>query len=450
MKAKAFYLKIALGVACSFIITSNLVYSDTQKSPTNPIEESSRTESAETQDESEDISLSDETQLELAKIRLLLEKEECEKALERLELLSKTHPNSLEIFLMQANAEHQLGQWISALHTINKAEKKYPENKDLKNLRKDILFDHREYISLEGEYKKTGSIRKQYFSILEGKVRVNPLTYLNFDLQNNSIDAKTMTRPKSGNTVSKKVHRQKADLSLEHFFNDTHSVKAGLYGAQSIVGAHASYTLNDKKGRTTLAARLRRPNWDYSETVIFSGSQDSLSLKRFFKFTKAFTLSLEGNLNNYNVDGLSSIAKSLTLLGRVAYTFFSKNGYALLPGKNSSIGLAYTLDSEHPYRVKKRVNSTGDRYSMLGISRTETHGFEIFASTFLTPQLELSAYGGYTVTRFEKNNPFAGANLHYTLKDKIRFGLEYSHTVESSDQSETTDRLRLKATYFFT
>ena len=411
-------------------------------------EDSSSQEIANVDDE-DDEDFSDEVQLELAKIRLVLEKGHYQEGLNRLETLSQSYPDNMDLLLMKASAQSQVGQWISALSSVETVLKEESDNQEALNLRKDILKEHRGFMSIKAEYKKTGSLRKESFAFLKGKVKLAQWTYLHFDLQNDYIDAKNMTRPRTGEDTARKANRTQGDVSLEHYFNDTHSVKGGIYGARAIVGGHASYTLQDSKGYTTVGGRLRRPDWDYSETVVFNGSQDSAFLRRLLKFSEAFEVSLEGGVNNYHVDKIDNVAQTGFALGRAAYTFSNKEGYAYLPGKNSSIVLSYAFDGEYPYRVKNRANSKGEGYPVLGVTRSENHNFELSLSTFLTAALEVSAYGGYTFTRFAKNSPFAGANLDYTIKEKIKLGLEYGHTVDTVNRTQNVDRFRAKVTYLF-
>ena len=110
---------------------------------------------------------------------------------------------------------------------------------------------------------------------------------------------------------TERANRQKANVYVEHFFDNGHSAKAGVYGASKIFGGHASFTLTDSLGSTTLEGKLRRPDWDYSETVIYNGTRDTVALNRILNLTENFEIEAEGGFNNYNVDGIDNIAQFL-------------------------------------------------------------------------------------------------------------------------------------------
>lgn len=391
----------------------------------------------------------DETQLELATIRLHFEQGKYDDGLDRLEALSRQYPNNIDLRIMKAQAEFQLGKWIAALNTVEEELAHYPDHKELLALRKEILSTRRPYISIAGEYRKVRGLRNETFAFLNGRINLGRLTYLGMDLQHDYIDAKDVVRPKTGSIQSQKAYRSKGDVFIEHFFNDTHSVKGGIYGAQSIIGGHLAYTLTDSRGHTTLAGKFRQPYWDYSETVIYRGTRDKVSLARLMRFSEAFSINMEGGFNNYNVDRIDNVVQSGSILARSEYNFFNKNGYTFLPGKKSSIGVAYTFDAEYPYHVKNRINSSDEGYPVLAITRAEEHAFELNLSTLLFKSLEFGAFGGYSLSRFNKNIPFAGANLGYTIEEKIKLGIEYEHRADSSDRSATIDRVKAEVTYLF-
>lgn len=396
--------------------------------------------------------LSDMLHLELAHVRLLLEKKDYVNGFKKLSKLLEKNPDNLELVQMKATAENQVGKWPEAIETIDKAEKNNYEEDDieeLEELRKDILASQEEYVALEGEHRETKGLRKEYFGFFKSRVRLAKFTYVGTDLQQNRLRIDNITRPRTGIIDNSTVYRHQGDIYFEHFFEEGHSIKAGIYGAQRVLGGHAGFTFVDNLGSTTFGVKFRKPDWDNSESVIYEGSRDTVSLGRLLNITPEFQVNVEGGWNNYNSDGLENLVQSFTLLNRFGYTVSEKEGFVFFPGKDSSLGIAYNLEAEYPYHTKNKLNLEGERYSPLSIERTENHGFEFNFSTVLLTSLQIAGFGGYRMTRFTKNNPYAGANLNYTLKEKVKLGFEYEHGIDSSDGSKVMQRFKTSLRYLF-
>ena len=124
-------------------------------------------------------------------------------------------------------------------------------------------------------------------------------------------------------------------------------------------------------------------------------------------------------------------------------------GFSYFPGQKTGMTVSYTLDGEYPIKRKNRINSAGQNYQPSSVSRTESHSFELYISTYVTQAIEMALFGGYTLSRFEKNNPFGGANLALSLKDKVKLGFEYSHTMDSADRGESVNRFQGRIRYLF-
>ena len=153
---------------------------------------------------SETVALGEDIEFELAEIRLILEQKKYDEGLKRLDVLSKNNPDNIELVKMKAYAESASGRWSKALDTLDEAEKRFPGNEDLQGVRDDILDgqrDNRDFISIEGEYRKVGSTRKEYFGFLKGRVRVAASTHIGVEGEHNRIYAKEIARPKTGATV---------------------------------------------------------------------------------------------------------------------------------------------------------------------------------------------------------------------------------------------------------
>lgn len=393
--------------------------------------------------------LSDDTQLKLAKIRLHMEKGDYKKGLNQLRVIVRDNPNNPEILQMKASAENAIGKWPKALETVDSALKKFPKHPDLVNLKKDILKDRRSFIQIATEYKRVGSDRNEKFGFLKGLKRITNFTYLGFDFHHNSIYLNEVTRPKTGFPQSVNAKRQRGNIHVTHYFRDGHRLKGGVYAAPNIFGGHASLKFVDDKGSTTVGGKLREPDWDNMEAVIWFGTRDRLFMNRRFKLTDNTELTLEGGVNQYNVDGISSAVRTLSALLRLSHTFYREKGFAYIPGKKTGVTVSYNLDGDYPFQRKNRVNIAGTPFSPSSVSRSESHTFALYVSTYLLKAMEFSAFGGYTISRLERNNPSGGANLDLYLKNRVKLGLEYEHSVDVADRNEPVDRFRAKLKYMF-
>jgi hypothetical protein len=376
-------------------------------------------------------------QLSLTRMRLLMETNKVDEALQLINTLKIAYPGNGEVIATEAELYLQLDYRGKSLELMRQAATIAPENEDILQRSQEILSGKETFAAAEGELRRTGHSIREQISRVKGQIDTHSPLSIALIVENDRMRASNITRA-NGLTTTIRDDMQRGELGAIYTLDNGDEAKASFYGAESNVGVGASYGIIDTSGMTTLTATLNRPSWEFIALVIDNGTKDTLQLSRTQIITPSLSLMGEAALNRYNVSNNNDAMRSFAFNADLSYTLPHQYPTYLF-GNDAIIKLDYIANAEYPFSSDERTTASGARFHPLPIQHYEIHSLQLTVDKKFFNTLNFEAYGGYAIDRFGNSGPAIGTSLSYQPTEHVILEALASRTIRKERTSEQLD-----------
>jgi hypothetical protein len=376
--------------------------------------------------------------LALTKVSLYAETDKMDQAFALVDQLKKQYPNNPQVLQAEADLNLRIGNRGAGFAALNRAMSIDPGNEDLIDRQRTAMVAQGPFASAGYNFRRT-TLAYEHFARFAGQATVSPSMSIGVSAENDHLHSREPITRVNGMAQHVDVDRQRATITLGKVYDNGNEAAALLYGNSDTLGAGLRYSMWDRHGATTVEGNVRRPNWEYVETVIADGTKDNIRLERKQIISSRLQATVGGGFNQHNLDDDSDAAQSLAWDLNLAYNY----PYSLSdrPGDEVMLGVYYTVDAEYFSHVDERTFA-GRTYKPLPASSYEIHSINLSASKDITSRLHTEAYGGYGVDRLGSNGPLFGGSLVYAPVEKLGIELRGTRTMLGGEHNtEREDQL---------
>lgn len=349
--------------------------------------------------------------------------------------------------------EYNVGYWRQALNDYCTASKLEPKNEDFQRSIKDIVDQHRSFTGLFWQWRKIRGVQTEHISGLTEAFNPTLYSRVLFLAELDKFRVYSYTNSVTGLTDSAFGNRSRYSLSWTYDFFDGDQTIYELFAAPRVVGGGFHYLRPDLYGKTTGGIELRRPNWDFPETIVEFGSRDRIYIERFQRLWERVDglLHLEGRRYHVIHSG-GAAGESIAWIADLSYTLPEYHWMTRLLGNESSVVINYNIDAEYGTWVKEKTNAEGVQFAPLAIGQREIHTIEMTVNKTEYRYLNLHAHFGFAYDRFggiNKASAVYGASANWIKRPGLNWDVLYDHSPSTSLTGQNEDRFIIGMSYYY-
>ncbi len=384
--------------------------------------------------------LDEKLNLLLANARYLKETIRLQQAISLLQRLHYDKPEEPYINASLADAYYAAGHWMKANYYINKAIDVQSRNKDFRDQRKDIVWDHLPYTDFNFEYRETGEIQKERFYRLNQTAFFSNYTTIATKYERDHINILEFT-DLSGEVISFKGYRQRGELSIRTDQWNGISTKGALFYSDHILGFGMEWEQLFCNDIFVSGFEWNKPCWQTLEGTIQCGTIETVYIKRVSRLHRVDDLSTSFAVNRYGLYQFSNAVNSWEFEGLLTYTFPSHHCAIKLLGNDSTLSLNYLIDKEQVEKRKKKRDPDGEKFAPLPIINREVHNWYVFMGKRISDNFAVEAYCGYSYDRVPRASmlPVGGVSAVLFRKEDIEARFDYNHSVSTENAQTVVD-----------
>jgi hypothetical protein len=379
-----------------------------------------------------------EFRLQVLEAQLLVLSGRLTEARERYRALRAEAPDRVEPLAGLASLEHQAGRWRRSLDLYREAVLLDPTDLSLASSLASVERERAPRLRTDVEYRHLeGGVSTAKADTTLGEVggfqKFGDGWRLGFAYGLAHVSA-TQVRRATGVVQRFSDERQRFEVFAQYDAPGGATVIGSVFATQFAPGVGIRAQLPDDTGFTTLRAEYRRPNWDFVESIVESGTRDRIAVGRFQRFLPGFTGRLEVGFNRYGIPDDDDVVRSWSVTGELRVNDVGFKG----------VTLAYGLDGEYVSHRDRRTGTQGEVFSPLPVLDREVHLATVgyvgtLGSGPDTGRLVYQAYGGYGVDRYGRSGPLVSGTLGYVLGSlEIQFRVGYVENIGRTRGTSTT------------
>lgn len=313
--------------------------------------------------------------------------------------LLRADPRNIEVMLLLARAEEQLGRPRQAVALYDRALALDPNLPGAIRDRQRLARDLADTARIVTRFQDVENGETQILTALDGRVSSAEGTSLEYLLENRNMVAGAVTRP-SGAVERFEGDRQRAALTVTPPRDGAAQVSASLYASNYVAGAGLALDLDRGTSRVGLEARWSEPDFNFVEGIVFGGARDRVAADWQWQAGEVYQFTAGTALNRYSLDGDHAGAGAEFLL----------EARRLLPEHWPLSTVGYRFDAEYMLNSQANPASGAD---LLPLSSREGHTFDATAERALGPYIRAQGIAGYTYDRLNGGGPLAEVSLIY-------------------------------------
>lgn len=376
-------------------------------------------------------------QLSLTRVKLLMETEKMDEALQLVETLKNDYPENPDVIAAEAELYFRMDNRGKGLSLIRQAGTLAPENDDILQRGQEALAGSQNFAAAGMDVRMTGHAIIEHVMRASGQFSLTSPLSVGIILENNHLSATNFQRA-NGVIETVKEDIQRGEFGVIYNRENGNQAKGSLFLSQGIIGVGADYSWTDLHGVTTFGGAFNRPNWEYIAMVIDEGTQDKLRISRTHMLTPRITLYGEAAINRYGIDDEDNVASSPSFEGDISYTLPVAHTQRVL-GQQGFVKLRYGIDAEYPFDVKEKRTAAGVIYEPFALDSYEIHSVQVTIAKKLFNVLSVEAFGGYAIDRLGDDGPLAGASIFYQPNKHIVLEAMASRSIRKEVSSERLD-----------
>lgn len=365
----------------------------------------------------------------------------------------ETYPEDPYAWSSRGQLEYEIGHYREAIDDYAYASSLKPQDENLEQSIHDIVNQHRSFTGAGWEYRKTGLTQKEHLWKLQQAYNLELHSRFLFSGEMDRFDISSYTNDQTGLTDSAHGNRYRFGLSWIYDFYEGWQSYQEIYAAPYIFGGGTHFSEFDLYGTTEAGIELRRPNWDFAETIVEYGSRDRIYVQRAQKLGERIEGLLKIEARRYHLRHAGSkAAESIAWVGDLIYNLPKGHWMVQAMGHDSSALFNYNIDAEYGTWTKRERNAEGTLFYPLNVGKREIHTMEMRWSKIQYRYCHLNAHFGFAYDRFggvNKALAVYGASLLWDKRPGLTFEMFYDHSPSPSVTGANEDRYVLNWIYYY-
>ncbi len=383
--------------------------------------------------------------LQLLYARIEQQTGQVDRARERLAALNYYYPNNPQLLVYQSSVESMSGDSDRAMELLAQAQAAAPENEDFSLQMQNMRSVGRgtDYAKLDHEYRHLGD-NSEHITTFTGVVHADRNEF-GIAVQNDILKTENTQRASDGSIGDFDVTRQRGELYVARNFGDGSRAQGSLYANNKDLGAGLSYAFNNAIGRTELMGEYQRPYWDFVQAVYEHTTRDRIGFKHFATLQPGTSLSLEGSLNNYNIEEENDVASTGLVRANLVQQIQPKTE------SQPYLAVGYGFDGEYRLDTPETgLDAFGQPYYLLPVRTREVHALTGIYSDDWTPDLHALFIGGFAYDRINGGfSPLAEAHLDHDVTEQLQVGGRARYALETNNTDNKALNLGADVIYKF-
>lgn len=378
---------------------------------------------------------------------------EREDAFAQSDFILMTYPEEPYAWSARAQLEYEIGFYRDAYDDYLYASSLKPQDESLEQSIADIVNQHRSYTQAGWEYRKTGLTQKEHLWKFQHAYNLELNSRFLLTGEMDRFDINAYTNSQTGLTDSSHGNRFRFGLGWMYDFYCGWQSFQELYAEKHILGGGSHFSKFDLYGVTEVGAELRRPNWDFAETIVEYGSRDRIYVQRAQKLGERIEGLLKIEARRYHLQQTGSkAAESIAWVGDLLYSLPKSHWMVQAMGPNSAAFFNYNIDAEYGTWTKRRRNAEGEFFYPLNVGKREIHTMEMRWSKVQYRYCHFNAHFGFAYDRFggvNKALAVYGGSLLWDKRPGLTFEIFYDHSPSPSVTGANEDRYMLNWIYYY-
>jgi tetratricopeptide (TPR) repeat protein len=313
--------------------------------------------------------------------------------------LLRADPRNIEVMLLLARAEEQLGRPRQAVALYDRALALDPNLPGAIRDRQRLARDLADTARIATRYQDVENGETQIITTLDGRVSSDEGLSLDYRLEHRHMEAGAVTR-RDGSVERFEGDRQRATLTLTPPRQGNVQIAGSLYASTYVAGAGVAVDLDEGTSRMGLEARWSEPDFNFVEGIVFGGARDRLAADWQWQAAEVYEFTAGTALNRYSLEGdHAGTGAEFVLEAR-----------RRLPEQWLLSTVGYRFDAEYILNSQSNPASGAD---LLPLSSREGHTIDATAEREFGPYIRAQGIAGYTYDRLNGGGPLAEINLIY-------------------------------------
>ncbi|SDF05366.1 MULTISPECIES: tetratricopeptide repeat protein [Thalassobaculum] len=313
--------------------------------------------------------------------------------------LLRADPRNIEVMLLLARAEEQLGRPRHAVALYDRALALDPNLPGAIRDRQRLARDLADTARIATRYQDVENGETQIITAVDGQVSSGEGLSLAYRLENRHMVAGQVTR-RDGSVERFEGDRQRASLTLTPPRTGNLQVAGNLYASNYVAGAGVALDLDAGTSRMGLEARWSEPDFNFVEGIVSGGARDRVAVDWQWQAAEVYEFTAGTALNRYSLEGdHAGTGAEFVLEAR-----------RRLPEHWPLSTVGYRFDAEYILNSQTNPASGAD---LLPLSSREGHTVDATAERDLGPYIRAQGLAGYTYDRLNGGGPLAEVNLIY-------------------------------------
>jgi thioredoxin-like negative regulator of GroEL len=316
--------------------------------------------------------------------------------------------------------EQTAGRDRRALTLLDRAAVTDPGNEDFRDALAGIEKARAGQLGEETEYRRIQGTQGENIVRLQGQSVISPALRVIFSAEQDRVSIRNLQKIDGSRGAFEGIERR-GEAALEWESEGGTRVRGSLFSGDSARASDSSYgggamlVQPDLKGSTTVQLELRRPDWDFAESLAQGGVRDRVEVRQESSINSRTSVRLGVAANRYDLPGITGAAKSVSATGDVSVKLFRKPG----------ISLDYSVDAEYRLNAKPSQPQDGSSFLPLPLVSREVHAGSVQFERQLARGLHAAGSAGFSADRLGGRAPFWSGSVTY---DRFRhFGAQVNY-----------------------
>jgi len=354
-----------------------------------------------------------------------------------LEEFTSTHPDQPRPLGALALLDAGAGRHRQARTLLERAASLEPENEDFERAIRDLDREQASRVQTEAMRRSIqGAQSEDLVRVIEEQKLGAFRLHLGADQDLASVRS---VRSATGVVAPFEGVLRRGEASLQYEWEDGTRLEGTLYGSDAGPGAGAALVHPDARGSSALRIDLRRPFWEFAESLAGGGTRDQVELRKETVFTPRISARWAAAINRYSLRHVSDAAASVAGQGAVTFRVAAR----------PNVSLEYTFDGEYRLSTATRSDAGGIEFHPLPLASREVHSLSIGAAGQLSRALQGNAAAGFAIDRFGGRAPFASLNLKYLGRGSMGAAIELDRRLYFLDTARTVTTIGGRLTFHF-
>lgn len=390
-----------------------------------------------------ELRIQDNINLGLSKAQLMVSLNRLRCAWRIVTKLMKLYPDNVQVIMMQAQLEQQLGRWWKAVLWLEQGLRLEPKNEELQVYQRRIFCNRSSFFFGSHEYKLTGTPQTEVISDYTWSHRFNQEYVGKLKFSSDKLTLINSLDVFSGLISDFCGTRSRGEIALERNTQDGLTLEISGFLSEQGLGAGLYFEKPDFYGLSWGRLWYHRQTWDFTETIIDYGVEDRVEFFRSLNLGPRTEIFGQAGYRWYILRDLGEALQTWNLTAGLNYQFSRLNLIRRQFGDEGAVFFNYYVDAQYVTR-EKGIYSPVLQAVVLPINTVsrETHVWQLSFNKVYCPTFWIEGAGGASYNRISGGplGPLATFIAHFGSPCGPRLNLSYFHTFSSQFESQSVDR----------